>query len=331
MATLTTQLTTITQDTIMPALFDQVTTKPTLLTYAFSNMEKASGGSQTRIPIKTSNDTQGGSYDINANFSTNMPQTRNEFVLPWTLHEQPVVVANAYIAMSSGKEQILDYLKEATTEAWVDFQEMISNQLVGAGSGTDMLGLQALIDDGTRVATYGGITRSGNTFAQGNYFASVGALATEDMQDAYRAAERLGTAPNMIWTHTAVRDSYEDIVLPTLQNNVNTNMVLARKPVEGNGMDLFLNYGSSTLGYKGVPIWTDNHIASDEMYFWHSDNIKFYMLPNKVYPGNKEFGVSFREFQAPIDQDSQVAYYHVYGQMVNKVPQASSCLDGITT
>jgi hypothetical protein len=315
----------------MPKLFDEVTTRPTLLTYVLSNLEKSSGGTQTKVPIKTSNDTQGGSYDVNATFTTNMPNTRNEFVFDWTLHQQPVVVANPYIAMSSGKEQILDYLRQATDEAWIDFQEMISNQLVGAGSGTDMLGLQALIDDGTRVATYGGITRSGNTFAQGNYTASVGTLAAEDMQDAYRAAERLNMAPNMIWTHTAVRDAYEDLVLPTLVSNVNTNMVSPRKPTEGKGMDLFLNYGSASLAYKGVPIWTDNHIASDEMYFWHSDNMKFHMLPNKVYPGNKEFGVSFRDFAAPIDQDAQVAYYHLYGQWINKVPQASSCLDGITT
>lgn len=328
--TLTEQLTTITQEAIIPSLVDQVTTKPSLLTYVLSNLEKETG-TKLQVPIKTSNDTQGGSYDVNASFSSNMPNTRTYFEFNWTAHQQPVVVSNIYVAMNSGKQAVLNYLGKAVEEAFTDFKEELSDQIVGAGSGTDMLGIQALIDDGTRVATYGGKTRSTDTYAQANYFGSVGALAIEDMQDAYRAAEELGMAPNMIWCHTAVRDAYEDHVLPTLSNNVNTNMITPQKPTAGKGMDLFLNYGSASLAYKGVPIWTDNHIANDEMYFWHSDNLKFFMLPNKVYPGNKEFGISFRPMEAPIDQDAQVGRFHLYGQWVNKLPQASSVLDGITT
>lgn len=325
------QFTTITQETIIPQIFDQSSVEPSLFNYVMSSAEKKPGGTNIKVPVKTSNDTQGGSYAPNAVFTTNMPNTRTSFEFDWTFHQQPIVVANPYVAMSGGsKEQILSVLGEATEEAWTDFREMVSNQLVGAGLGTDLLGLQALIDDGTRVASYGGKTRSTDTYAQANYTGSVGTLAQADMQQAYRDCERLGEAPDMIWTHTEVRDAYEDIVLPTLQNNVNVNKITAQKPTESKGMQMFMDYGSSLLSYKGVPIFTDNHIASDAMYFWNKKYMKFYVLPNKVYTGTKEYGVTFRPMDAPINQDAQVGYFMIYGQWVNHKPDATACLDGIS-
>lgn len=329
---LTAQLTTITRESIVPKIFDQVTTEPSLFNYVMSNTDKSTG-TKLLVPIKTTSDTQGGSYDVNDSFTSTMPNTRTNFEFPWTLHEQPVVVANPYISANAGKEAVLAYLGQQTDESWTDFKEMISNQLVGDGTGNggkNMLGLQALIDDGTRVATYGTKTRATDTYAQANYTAAVGTLAIADLQTAYRDAERLGTTPDMIWTHTVVRDAYEDLVLPTLQSNVNLNKVTMQKPASGKGMQFFMDYGSSLLAYKGVPIFTDNHIASDELYMWNSKFMKFFMLPNKVYPGNKEFGVSFRDFEAPIDQDAQVGRFHLYGQWVNMKPDASSALDGIS-
>lgn len=328
------QITTITQDVIIPKLEDNIFDDASFLKYVMGSLAKVhTGGTQLNVPVIKAKDSQGGSYGRGDTFSTSAANTRDQFVFDWKAIEQPIVVFGIDMAMNAGVSKVIDHVKGRTEEAMMNLKDKLATMLFADGTGNgskDFTGLRAIVDDGTNVATYGGKTRATDTWAAAGYTGSVGAIAFSNLQTAHRAAKSGSKKPNLIVTTETIYDDIEDLMTPTLANNVNVPAGKADSYSADNGLKL--SYGATEMSYRGMPIVADEYCGSGRLFMLNTDRLQLHVL-KQMAPNMKateKMAISMTPMQRPDNQDGVVAHLLMYGEFATSEPRTLYQLNGIT-
>lgn len=328
------QLTAITQDAFIPTLEDNILSNSVIAALAFNKLKKKrNGGHKVVAPIKKSKDTQGGSYAVGDTLTSNAPSTRTNFEFDWVFNQQPIVVHNPHVAMNQGGAKIIDHVRTAMEEAEQDLMEKISTQLYGDGTGNsskDLLGLAAIVDDGTNVDSYGGKSRATDTWAQASYTGSVGTLSIDThLKPAYRAAKSGGKRPDIILTTETIWDTIESFFTPTTNNQVNVRQVTS-SDVMGRKPGLEMHLGAETLYWRGMPVLADEFCTSGALFMLNSDKLVHEILVNPVFGNSGKLGLSYKPMEQVMDQDGQVGRLFLYSQFYSTQPRTHAQLAGIS-
>ena len=176
------QLQNITRRAVVPSLFVQIYQSHPLLSLLLSNAQSARGGaSQVTIP------TQGSSFT-----SFNWGSFAGDFPMP----QDQAAIQNATFNLKIGmvpigffnlesivqnSEVIIPKLRAVTADAAVVIKQALASAMYSYNTGAANLGaldsLVAAYDDGTNIASYGGIAKS-NAFWKGQYYPNQGGLQT---------------------------------------------------------------------------------------------------------------------------------------------------------
>lgn len=327
------QIDAITRELFLPKLEDNILTNTQLLPFLFKDAEFHDGGRTIVVPVKYQTNGAGGSYGRGDLFTVTAPTTRTTFSFDWKQNYQSITLWGIDVAMSGGAEKVLDHVKTSMEEAESDFQDKLATQIFSDGTGNggkNILGIQAVADDGSNVATYGGKTRSVDVWAKGGYQGSVGALTVAYLQQAYRGSASGNKKPNLIVTGEARFNSIENIILATQQSTVQT-AIQAPFKTEGN-LGLSASYGFTSLYFKGVPVIADEYCTATEIYFLNTSRLKMHILRNKMEKGStKKMGISMTEMKKPVDQDGEVAQLLLYCELVCSEPRTQYRLAGVTS
>lgn len=328
-----TQITAITQDVIIPKLEDQIFLASPLFKYLMNKVKVQVGGTQLQQPVIKSKDSQGGSYGRGDTFDAAASNTRDKFIFDWKSVEQPIVVFGIDMAMSAGVSKVIDHVKGKVEEAMMNMSDKLADMFFGDGTGNsskDLTGLAAIVDDGTNVATYGGITRATDVWAKAGYVNSVGNIQLSDLKTGIRTADTGDISPDLIVTTKNTRDDIEDLMTPTTQNTI--AMVAGSKDSMKADQGLKLSYGATQLSYKGLPIVGDRHCTSDKAFILNTARL-FLTILKQGDPDMKEtakMGISMTPMQRPSNQDGIVSHLLMYGEFTTSEPRAHYQLDGIT-
>lgn len=190
-----------------------------------------------------------------------------------TAGAQPIVLPLLESMANVGPQQRIDLDVYKYEEAIAEAVEAVGEAVFGTGSGDQILGLEALVDNGTNAATIGGQTRSSYDPLDATVTASGGTLTLAKLATLYSAvsAGSLGNeTPSINVTTETVWDLYEQLLAPTVRSSYtdagyNALPLRAKATVKSQAL-LGGHAGFTALTYKGVPVIKDEFCTSGVWY-----------------------------------------------------------------
>ncbi|MEK7578731.1 MAG: phage major capsid protein [Patescibacteria group bacterium] len=317
------RLTAVTRDYVLPSVVHQLKKEMPFFGKLLAKAKKRSnGGVQIHVPVTYKFNTNGGSYAGLEVLDTDLQDTRTRAEYDWKQVYAPIVASNIELFKNGGKaggvEAIVDMLKQDMEEAKETFKNNVATMLFADGTGNsskDLLGLRALVDDGTDVTTLGDITFSSYTWWKSTVSSSVGSLTLAHMATQYSAASsgRGAESVDLILTTETVWDAYEALLLPNQRFS-------GSGPADGS---------YSKLMYRGAEVMADEYVQSQDLFFLNTRYLDLYVGDHPVHPTDKS-GFTVTPMREPHDQDGQVGFILMYGQVCAKRPARCSKSKGVT-
>ena len=320
------RLTSITQSFVLPMVVHQLKKEMPFLGKLMAKAKKKSnGGTRIEVPVTYAFNTNGGSYSGLETLNTNQETTRTRAYYDWKQVYQPIVIDNMEafkngVKMSS-KEQVVDLLKQEMEEAKESIKNNLSTMVFGDGTGNgskDLLGLKALVDDGTEVTSLGDITLASYTWFNSSVSSTVGSLTLAHLASQYVAASsgRDAEAVDLIVTTETVFNAYEALNQP----NIRWNDVTPGSTINPSGMKLM---------FRGAEVVADEYCPSGYMLGLNTRYMDFYVGDHPLHPTDKS-GFTTTPLREPHDQDGQIGFILLYGQLIQKRPSRMFKSIGVT-
>lgn len=231
----------------------------------------------------------------------------------------------------------------------------LSQAAFGVGGGDQIIGLEAIVDAGTNLATYGGQARATYTSLNSTVTASSGSMTLAKLATLRSAISDVGPkeSPTMISTTDTIADLYEQFLTPTVTREYKTMSVGGMFPVATEAPGMGQGFGGVNT-YSGIPIIRDKRNTSGVLYMlnenylkWHGrtrvpKSFKEFVSPvklgkTKVVEGqasetpSKYHGFFYQEKQMMPNQAGIISRFYVFGQLVSFQPRRQGKLTGITT
>ena len=305
-------------DAYLPGLIDLTfNSNPLWVRLASKERLVLDGGDMIRQPILYDNLT-GGSYSGLDTFNITRVATKTLMQFDWSQYYVNITVDGRTALKTSGSgTRVLDLVESEMETARLTLADTLGTDAFLDGTGNSskaLLGLIAGIDDGTNVATYGGIARSGNgnqgTAVTGNLNTTGGALSLALVNTAMGSATiqphrpDLGVTPQLMW------DRFWERVQPS-----------QREPI-GPGFDDIARAGFTAVNFNGMAIVVDSHVASGNLWLLNTDFIKL------VIHRDRDF--VFTGFQKPSNQDALIGQILFAGQLIVTSPRLQCRMTGLS-
>lgn len=346
---------TLTQRKLYAKVVDNILNSATLGSKLMSNGEEFAGKTMD-YTIKVTNSQAGqfiaGSETLNSAAS----DTTVTMSYAQTAFTQPIVLPLTEAMANSGSFGVINLQAFKKDEAAAEARNRIGLAIYGTGSSNQPLGLGALVDDGTSVASLGGLTRATYPQINSTVTASGGTISLSKLAtlfDAVSAAGIESEEPTLGATTKVVWSLVEQLLFPSVRSNYDvlvpvrgaTGQMVSREALKGVA-------GFTALSYRGVPIIKDDAATSGVFFLLNENYLKWHgrtMVP-KEYEGHIEkislgtadtqegvsaapyetYGFFFQPEQMVINQGSLIGRIWVFGQMCTAQPRRHGKLTGIT-
>lgn len=353
MATFSPRVVSITQDTIVPKVFDNILSDNIVTSRFISNGKKWSGETM-KFPVKLVKSNLGGSFSGLDTHNTDVFESRPAS-LSYDLrqYEMPVAIPGTDILVNGSTDtQVLDLIKTEMESSAMDAMDDIGSMFYGAGTGNgskDFNGLGNLNDDGTTAATVGGLSRTTYSSLAGTRTASGGTMTLTKLANLHAGVSGGSTQkPTLIMSDETVWNLYESLLTPTVQATYTMNgypMVTRSSKGAIQAGQLNGGQGFSSLIYKGIPWVADEKSTSQTVWFINEDYLMWYGLKDpemqQVSFGNTHdsvyndapstnTGLQFSGMMKPINQYGKVGHIYLFGNLITTQPRRQGRLTGVT-
>jgi len=302
--------------TVLPKMTDQILGSNPATFRLMGKAKSKRGGQTIRITpmfyVADTNNTSYGRWD-QYNYTFQDKATVAEF--NWKYNRQFIIIDHIDELENSGDGKIADLIESESKWCKMSLQDDLGTQMFSLGTGNsskDITGIRAAVDDGTAVATYGGISRSTNTWWASRYDYNSGvdrALTVKLMQSMWgdcKGGLDTSDTPTLIVTTQDLFDKYASILDVTRQR----------------GDEELGKAGFQNLLFNGVPLTVDSHCPDKYMYFINENHLWFIKHPDEFF--------KYVPFAYKIDQEVMVAKIRLAGNLVNDECRKSGvirCLD----
>lgn len=201
-----------------------------------------------------------------------------------------VALAGTDILSNNTAAKVLDLTKVEMQSRAQDLADGIGTMLWSDGTGSankDILGLGAIVDDGTSVSTIGGLSRSTYTTLKGTV-TTAATLSLATMRTLYNTIADATVAPTRSYTDYPTWALYEQLLQPQEKIFKEVNIVPNYKGYEG----------FSGLMYAGMEIVPDRKATSGALVFLNENYLDFYGLDADLaaFEGSKKVDVAGKLF-----------------------------------
>ena len=297
--------------------------------------------------VKTTKANNGGSFAGLDRFNTNKVDTTKKMSFEPRFYEQPIVLDGTELSVSKTQEAIIDLQIQKWEEAAQEMADGIGTILYGDGTGNsnkDFLGLKAGCDDGTNVATYGGLSRATYTTLKGNLDSTTTTITLDALDSLMRSCNSGNEKVDLILTTEAIYHFIEKLYQPITQNTnlANSSNSQLKTAVSG----LAAQAGYTSLFYKGVPIIADEKCPDDHIFLLNTKTWEFptldifgmdpVMLKSTViewqYDANTErsYGFFLSKVLQPLDQLGFISHLYLGWNLICKNPKRNGMFTGVT-
>lgn len=347
------QVTTITQNWIVPKVVDQTLASNTA-TLIFLANSRPWMGTTLDFPVKLSSHTQGGSFNDYDEFQTANENVRQLASFDARAYYQSVVIGGIARSINAiSKTQLLNLVKVEMESVHQDMVDDIGTIIYGDGTGNsskDFLGLDAAIDD---TSTYGGIAPATYTAWKSTLQTSVGAFDFSKARTLMNSATVGAQKPNIMTANETTFGYVEADYTATVQGNYNV-MEQARGRLTNKGIipamraGLSGHMGFDVLYYGGTPIAKDDKEDSGKLRAMNTEFIRFYGvkaaeadpvdLKALYHEGNdydggvpSTHGFAWTGFVRPAKQYAWIGQFLLIGNLVAPSRRLHSYSSGITS
>lgn len=354
----TNRINTITLDTIVPKIYDNILSD-NFITYRFiGNGKKGSwSGRILTVPIKTSTNPQVKSFQAMDTFGTNEVETRQ--LLTYDPRGVQASVAISGMEQSTNavaESQVIDLLTAEMESTAGDLMDGIGGMFYAAGTGNnnkDYLGLDVLNDDGTSADLIGQLSRAANPVLKGFRTAATNGLLNLNLlgtsYDAVAGGNAMLQQPSLFQSSETEWTLFEQLLSPTVRENYNAQGGLvvtrnSRGPISRNSLQAMMGY--TCLAWRGVP-WIKDEKAptgtiwlSNENYLqWRSlkgVGLQQISLTTKNMEGvyndapSNATGLQWTGLRESYNQYGSAGYFILMGNMITTQPRRQGRITGVT-
>ena len=340
MSDVTNRLITTTQDVMLPKVVDTVLSDNVLAQRVLGAAKKWRGRKLSKV-FKYQAGTSGSSFSGFDTFGTNASDRRRKLEFEPRFYRKTVTLPLTEVDINDGPDALVDLAAEELTEAAQEMADELGTIFYADGTGNsskDFLGLQAIVDDGTNAATYGGQTRATYDVLDATYTDSSGTLSLAKMATLYSACKSGTQKPTIALTTEAIENLYEQLLQPMERIMQQVN------PRKGVGMTG--SAGFTALMFKGLPIISDEKCGSGILYFINENHLDFHAIrakmnkpieydPSQIEGNNydsrvKGLGFSWTGWLRPTNGYSLVGHIILGGNLVSFAPKRHGQLHSIT-
>ena len=301
-----TQISAVTEKAFIPRLVDNVFNSNPLFARMYRRITLVDGGTQIVQPVLLAQTSTVGSYSGADMLSVAPSDEVNAAAFDWCQYYATIQLTGLDDLINSGEQAVINLVKTKIVVAEKSLRDTMGSHLYLDGTGNggkNLLGLAAAVDDGTNVATYGGLSRT--TYpAWGSVYSANGgtgrALTLSLMQTQFGNASKDNERPNLILTSHGVYNKYMSLLQPG-QRFMDSETASA---------------GFQNLLYQGRPLVVDEQIAT-------TPNHKMWMLNDKYFEFFIHRDRNFRwvPFQMLQQQDMVIAKILFAGQLICNAPR----------
>ena len=241
------------------------------------------------------------------------------------------------LSVADTEDKVLDLMKLTIQSDTEDMADDLGTIFYGDGTGNgskDPLGLAALVDDGTSVLTYGGLSRNTFTTLQSTVTSSAGTLTLAKMDTLANAVTSGSIKPTVWYTTEAIQSLYGQLLRP--QERIMKDAGTMKGVVGATGFEGY--------EYRGKKILADEKCTSGALIALNEDYIDFYALSyfgakpvayesqikGNDYSAPMGLGFSWSDWIIPANSGSVVGHIYFGGQFINSDPKRSGKLTAIT-
>lgn len=294
-------------------------------------------GRTLRSPIKVSKNTTGQSFRGFDTFSTAATDNRQFLEFTPSFYQITCALPGDELSVADTENKVLDLMKLTIQSDTEDMADDLGTIFYADGTGNgskDPLGLAALVDDGSSVATIGGLSRSTYTTLQSTVTASSGTISLAKVDTLWAAVTSGSVKPTAIYTTEAVFNLYGQLLRP--QERINKD-ASTTKALEG-------GTGFSALNYMGKPVLMDEKCTSGAFIMLNENFVDWYALPyynakpiayksqieGNDYDAPMGLGFSWSDWIIPANSASVVGHVYFGGQFITNNPKRHGKLTGVT-
>lgn len=324
------------QTKYLPYVVDTVL-QSNVLMQRFVRAAKPWSGRTLRQPIKVSKNTTGTSISGFDTFS--VAATDNRQVMEFTpcFYQITCALPGDELSVADTEEKVLDLMKLTIQSDTEDMADDLGTIFYADGTGNgskDPLGLAALVDDGSSVASIGGLSRSTYTTLQSTVTASSGTISLAKVDTLWAAVTSGSQKPTAFYTTETIFNLYGQLLRP--QERITKPVSSVKGMVGGTGFD--------GLEYNGKPVLMDEKCTSGVFFALNEKFMDWYGLPayngkpiayksqikGNDYEAPMGLGFSWSDWIVPANSFSVVGHIYFGGQFVCNNPRRQGKLTGIT-
>lgn len=297
----TNEITSISRRYILPVLVDNIYNgNPIFFRLNAMGKKMVQGGYQIEIPLVWTRWANGGFYQGYDLLDVSPSDTVKNAAWDWKQAYVAITVSGLDLIRADSPEAIANFLTFQFENAQTELAEIMGAGIWGTGTGKNIDGIQNAVDDGTGTngATYGGLSRSTNTFWKSTVDSSTTTLTLASMRSNFGLATQGGRHPTLICMTQANYNRYWGLTQPNQSF-----------PVQPSGTDEQLaQAGFTSLVFDGVPVIVDSHVPANSIYFLNEDYMYFIVNPRADF--------SLRDFEIPANQDAMTSKILWAGDLV---------------
>jgi len=297
-------------------------------------------GEKIKKAIKYEKNTNGGSFDGFDTFTTAAVDNRLNLEFEAKFYQKGVTIALTETSKNKADpNRAADLAELELASAAEDMADDIGTIFYSDGTGNsskDFLGLEAIVDDGTNAATYGGQTRATYTTLNSTVTASSGTLTLAKMATLYNSASSGSVKTTLGLCSETIFSLYEKLLNP--QERIAKDVPMMKGGLTG-------GTGFTGLYFKGFPILADEKATSGVLYFVNENFLEWRALPvdktnpvkfRAVIEGNdytrvEGLGFSWSDWVRPANQAALVSQIYLGGELWSSNPKRHAKLTGITS
>src|SRR3990167_399923 len=353
MAAFTQRTISITQDKIVPKVFDQFLSD-NLATFRFISNGKKWVGETLKFPVKIAKNTQGVSFSGLDTHNVDAVETRQSLSYDLRAYEIPVAIPGLDRLVNATEAQVVNLVKTEMESSAQDGLDDVGDMFYSDGTGNaskDFNGLANLADDGTTSTTVGNLSRTTYSSLNGAVNASGGTMTLTKLATLHSdvaAGSATSQKPTLAISDETVWNLFESLLTPAVQSNYATNGLPVVTRTSRGAMsagELKGAAGFTSLIYKGVPWVADEKATSQTVFMinenylmWYGINDSQMSQPNfgdnvdGVYMDipSKYSGLNWSGLMKPINQYGEVGHIYLFGNLVTNQPRRQGKLTGVT-
>jgi len=294
-------------------------------------------GRKAEVPIKYKKNETGGSFRGFDTVSTAATDNRIKMEFFPAFYQITVALSDDELSVADTEDKVIKLMQAEIQGSVEDMADDLGDIIYGDGTGNfskDPLGLGALVDDGSNVASIGGLSRSTYDTLQSTVTASGGTLTLPKMATLYTAVSSGTQTTTAFFTTEAIFNLYEQLLQPQERITKTAGTV---KGMKG-------GTGFTALDYKGKPVLADEKCTSGYFYALNENYIEFRALPKfnakpiayksqiegNDYSAPIGLGFSWTDWIIPANSMSVVGHIIFGGQFITTNPKRSGVLTGVT-